>query len=128
MKIEFELKGREEMQRAMFLLGEKGATAMGAALWSEGNRVVAVAKEITPFDTGALAGSGMVALPVINGNEVEVTIGFGGAAKAYAEVQHEESSFYHKPPTQYQYLKQPLEQAADDMGFRIAKELWEKLK
>lgn len=128
MKIEFELKGREEMQRAMRLLGEKGVTAMGAALWSEGNRIMMAAKVLTPVDTGVLVGSGMVALPTYNNDDVEVVLGFGGAASAYAEVQHEELSYAHQPPAQAKYLEQPLNEAAQDMGYRIAEELWKKLK
>lgn len=87
-----------------------------------------LAKDLTPVDTGALKNSGIVDLPVISGSDVAVKIGFGGAASDYAEVQHEELSYYHKPPTQAKYLEQPLQEAAEDMGFRLAKELWDELK
>jgi len=116
------------MERAIRVLGENGPKAMAAALWNEGNRIMGRAKDIVPVDTTALQGSGVVDFAVISGSDVSVTMGFGGPAKAYAEVQHEELSYYHKPPTQAKYLEQPLREAAEDMGFRLAKELWDELK
>lgn len=116
------------MGKAMLALGEKGQKAMGAALWREGVKIMNAAKALTPVQTGVLKTSGLVQLPEITNDGVSVTLGFGGAASEYAEVQHEEASYYHKPPTQYKYLEQPLLEASQDMGFRIAKELWEKLK
>jgi hypothetical protein len=128
MNIAFELKGQVEMARALRALGEKGPKAMGAALWKEGNNIMNAAKEITPVDTGALKTSGLVNLPVINGDSVEVTLGFGGAAVDYAEIQHEEASYYHTPPTQYKFLEQPFKAAQDGMELRIAQDLWAGLK
>lgn len=128
LKVELELKGREEMERAMRVLGEKGTTAMGASLFAEGQRVMNAAKGLAPVQTGVLKTSGLVLLPEITSDGVSVTLGFGGAASDYAEVQHEELSYYHKPPTQAKFLEQPLLEAAQDMGFRIAKDLWDKLK
>lgn len=128
MTISFEIKGREQMQRAFRMLGEKGPTAMGAALWREGNRIMTDAKAITPVDTGVLKQSGHVTMPTISGNSVSVTLGFGGAASAYAEIQHEELSFKHKPPTQAKFLEGPLLKAAQTMGQRIAQDLQKELK
>jgi hypothetical protein len=128
MKLEVELKGQEEMARAFRLLGTKGPNAMGGALWKEGNSIMRAAKEITPVDTSTLVNSGIVNLPEISGDTVTVTMGFGGAAKDYAEEQHEEASYYHKPPTQYKYLEQPFLAAQDGMEIRIAQDLWDRLK
>jgi hypothetical protein len=129
MKVEIEMKGREEMQRALRLLGPKAKEEMGNALWNEGNRILNAAKAITPFDEGTLEGSGtMSPLPEHTADGVSVTIGFGGAAKEYAVVQHEELSYHHKPPTQAKFLEKPFKEASEGMGFRIAQELWRKLK
>lgn len=128
MKLQIELKGQAELSRAFRLLGEKGPKAMGAALWKEGNAIMTKAKFLTPVDTGALKNSGIVNLPTIVGTEVEVAMGFGGAASAYAETQHEEASYYHKPPTQYKFLEQPFMEAQEGMEMRLAQELWAKLK
>lgn len=128
LKISIDIKGRAEMERAIRVLGENGPKAMASALWNEGTRIMERAKDIVPVDTTALQGSGMVDFPVISGSDVSVKMGFGGPASAYAEVQHEELSYYHKPPTQAKYLEQPLQEASEDMGFRLAKELWDELK
>jgi cation transport ATPase len=128
LKIAIDIKGRAEMERAIRVLGGNGPKAMAAALWNEGTRIMNQAKDLVPVDTTALQGSGMVDFPVISGSDVSVKMGFGGAASAYAKVQHEELSYYHKPPTQAKYLEQPLREAAEDMGFRLAKELWDELK
>lgn len=110
--------------RTLRLLGEKAPDAMGSALYQEGNDILRAAKEITPFDEGVLRGSGFVDLPKVSGGEVTVDLGFGGAASDYAEVQHEELSYYHKPPTQALFLEQPFNEAvANGMDVRIADKL-----
>lgn len=126
--MEIELKGQAEVARAMRLLGAKAPKAMGKALWNEGNQIMKAAKAITPVDESVLKGSGITALPEYTDDGVSVTLGFGGAARAYAEVQHEELSYYHKPPTQAKFLEQPFQEAVDGMGLRIAQDLWSKLK
>jgi hypothetical protein len=102
---------------------------MGKALYQEGNDILRAAKVLTPVDTGVLKGSGFVNRPEVTGAEVSVTLGFGGAASAYAEVQHEELSYYHKPPTQAKYLEQPFTEAVNSgMEQRIARKLQQELK
>lgn len=128
MNIAFEIKGKDVMQRAMRLLEERGPKAMGAALWKEGNAIMTQAKAITPVDTATLKNSGLVTLPEIQGTSVEVTLAFGGAASNYAVYVHEDPDASHKPPTQYKFLEQPLLNAANDMGQRIAQDLWKELK
>lgn len=128
MKIEFEMKGKEEMERAMRLLGQNGPKAMGNALFQEGERIMAAAKELVPVDTATLKTSGHVKLPEIVGDDVTVVMGFGGAASDYAIYVHENLEARHAPPTQAKFLEQPLLEAANDMGLRIAQELWAKLK
>jgi hypothetical protein len=93
MNIAFELKGQVEMARALRALGEKGPKAMGAALWKEGNNIMNAAKEITPVDTGALKTSGLVNLPVINGDSVEVTLGFSTRKRATTTRRRRSTSF-----------------------------------
>lgn len=115
--------------RALRLLGEKAPEAMGKALYQEGNDIIRAAKVLTPIDTGVLKGSAFVNRPESNGAEVSVTLGYGQAASAYAEVQHEELSYYHKPPTQAKFLGQPFEEAVQSgMEQRIAYTLQRELK
>lgn len=129
MKFSVDFKGGDTVMRALRLLGEKAPDGMGKALYQEGNDILRAAKVLTPVDTGVLKGSGFVNRPEVTGAEVSVTLGFGGAASAYAEVQHEELSYYHKPPTQAKYLEQPFTDAVNSgMEQRIARKLQQELK
>ena len=115
--------------RALRLLGEKAPDAMGKALYQEANDIIREAKVLTPFDTGVLHGSAFVNLPEVSGAEVSVTLGYGQAAKDYAEIQHEELSYYHKPPTQAKFFEQPFQEATGNgMEQRIAYKLQQEFK
>lgn len=129
MKISVDFKGGEEVMRALRLLGEKAPNAMGAALYQESNDIIREAKVLTPFREGTLAGSAFVNHPNVSGAEVSVTLGYGQAASAYAEVQHEELSYYHKPPTQAKFLEQPFNEAVGNgMEQRITYKLQQEFK
>ena len=129
MKISVDFKGGQEVMRALRLLGDKAPQAMGSALYQEANDIIRAAKVLTPFDTGVLEGSAFVNNPQITGSEVTVELGYGQAAKEYAEVQHEERSYYHKPPTQAKFLEQPfLEAVNNGMEQRIAHKLQQEFQ
>lgn len=129
MKISVDFKGGEAVMRALRLLGDKAPEAMGKALYQEGNDILREAKVLTPVDTGVLKGSAFVNLPEVSGAAVSVTLGYGQAAKDYAEVQHEELSYYHKPPTQAKFLEQPFNDAVNNgMEQRIAYKLQQEFK
>lgn len=115
--------------RALRLLGEKAPDAMGQALYQEANDIIREAEVLTPFDEGTLQGSAFVNLPEVSGASVSVTLGYGQAASAYAEVQHEELSYYHKPPTQAKFLEQPFNEAVGNgMEQRITYKLQQEFK
>lgn len=130
MKIEFDVAGTEEMKRLLRLLGKKSTTVLGRAMWREATMIMNASRAIVPVKTGVLKASGHVQLPVYDGQSVLVTLGYGGAASAYAEVQHEEESYYHTPPTQYKYLQQPFEFASKGILERLAAVLratWQRM-
>ena len=129
MKISVDFKGGDAVMRDLRLLGEKAPDAMGKALYQEANDIIREAKVLTPIDTGVLRGSAFVNLPQASGQEVGVTLGYGQAASAYAEVQHNELSYYHKPPTQALFLEQPFNAAINSgMDKRIAHKLQQEFK
>lgn len=119
----FQLKGHKEVLQALAQLGTRAPAALGKALWNEANSIMIAAKAITPVDTGVLKNSGFVNLPTESNGVVTVVMGFGGAASDYAEIQHEELSYYHTPPTQAKYLEQPFEQASQTMSQRLVADL-----
>ncbi len=126
--MKIELEGKDQVALALRLLGPRAAKAAAAALFKEANAIMNKAKEITPVDTSTLKNSGHVRVPEINGSEVTVAMGFGGAASEYAVKVHEDLDAYHKPPTQAKFLERPFLEAEVGMADRVAQELWLQLK
>lgn len=88
-----------------------------------------------PVDQGTLRASKYIDGPRIEGNNIEVTIGYGGAAAAYAVAVHENPS-EHDPPSWEgvqvdfhprgrgrKYLETPLRKAMPGMSDRIAERI-----
>jgi hypothetical protein len=102
-------------------------TAMVAGLAKEAELVMTDAKENyvpvgqPPEDKhpGTLRASGFVDPPVVEGDHIEVTLGFGGAAEPYAMVQHERLEFHHTVGTA-KYLETPMLAAAAGLDLRLA--------
>lgn len=70
-----------------------------------------------PVDTGNLRNSGTVALPVIAGNRVTVTLGYGGPAAAYALKVHEAPASYGHGKNKY--LSKPINAAAPKLPAKL---------
>lgn len=117
----------------------KAQIKVGRALYREGNRIITRSKqEFVPVVTGNLRSSGYVELPQANGTEVTVTIGFGGAAAAYAAMVHENPRSgntggvsprgrpYKNFSTvgQWKYLEQPMNEARPGFAGRIAQDVF----
>ena len=102
------VKGGAALRRRLAEAAAIAPKALAAAMWEEGERIMAEAKALTPTDVGTLKGSGTVLSPKISGSgRVEVELGFGGAAADYALVQHERFDFQHTVG-QAKYLEQPF--------------------
>lgn len=69
--------------------------AVETALYQGGSIIMTEAKKRSPVDLGTMKSSGYVTLPTRQGGDVVVEAGFGGAAKAYAVIQHENLSYSH---------------------------------
>ncbi len=69
---------------------------------------------------GTLRASGGVANPVREVSRLYVKMGYGGAAKDYAVVQHERLDFHHTTG-QALYLSSVINESRPYMGARIAK-------
>jgi len=55
--------------------------------------------DYVPIDNEILKTSGVTHEPIITANQILVICGYGGAASAYAEIQHEDTSLNHPPLT-----------------------------
>lgn len=121
MTVTVKIVGLEELRAKLATVAPAVArTAMGAALYAEGNAILAAAIPLTPIEFGTLRSSGKVTPPEISGlGAITVTIGFGGAAKDYAVVQHEHLEFNHPIGGQAKYLEEPAVARAQGMGPRL---------
>ncbi len=100
----------------------------------EAELIMTEAKQNTPVapDGGTLRASGHVQPPKITGSTVVFTLGFGGAASAYALAVHEHPS-KHSPPSWAggvtwnvggpQFLKNAMNKAEAGLGRRVARNL-----
>lgn len=113
------------MEKAVRELRKLKATPnkLGGALYREAEHIMTRSKaEFVPVDTGVLRASGHVEQPQQTPGGVSVTLGYGGAASAYALVQHERMDYQHTVG-QAKYLSTPVLQAAAGLGQRIAARL-----
>lgn len=99
------------------------ALALDAALYQEASNVIAHSQQdLVPVDTGTLKASGTVLPPERVGSRTTVTLGYGGAAKDYAEIQERREDFHHKVG-QAHYLEQAVMDAVPGLGERLAARL-----
>ncbi len=109
------MKGVAEWKKVVKTLGAAMPVSVASALMVEAETVMTQSKLQVPLDEGVLRSSGTVDKPRKRGNTISVTIGYGGAAKDYAEAQHENMDYYHRTGSA-KYLQRPMEHA--ERGFR----------
>ena len=102
-RVTVELEGSERLSR-MF-------DKVQQAMYSEAQRILNESKRIVPFRDGTLKRSGEVSKPKLDATGIEVEISYGGAAQAYAAVQHWDTSLNHANGKQALYLKTPVDAA-----------------
>jgi hypothetical protein len=109
------ITGDVAMRARLRLLGARAPGVVGGALYRFAERVMAASKREVPVKTGVLRGSGHVVPPTFRGGQVEVELGYGGPAMAYATEVHENENAEHKDPTKWKYLEDPLKAAAGEL-------------
>ena len=72
-----------------------------------------------PVKLGTLKGSGAIIPPSVVGDEVIVEVVYGGAAKKYAKIQHDNTSFRHPRGGKAFYLKDPVEARRNGFDKRV---------
>lgn len=134
-KMSLRIKGDKDLIRTLNAIKRQSPVALGAALYQEGEEIMADSKEnYVPVDTTDLKVSGHVELPDIAKDHVTVMMGYGGAAEEYAVAVHEHLS-WHSPRSWIiaeqsddvhftvggpKYLEIPLNNASKGMGVRLA--------
>ena len=94
--------------------------ALESAMFLEQEAVVADAKSRTPVETGVLRGSGTVLTPKVNGTQVTVESGFGGAAAGYAIPVHERLGVHH-PSGEAKFLERAFLERAPKIPANLAR-------
>ncbi len=115
MSVSITITGTEQLRATLQRLGENARPMVAQALYQEAESIMADAKETyVPVDLGILRASGFVKPPQVDGEAISVTLGFGGAAKDYAIIQHERLDFKHRVGGA-KYLERPLLAAANNL-------------
>lgn len=114
---EIRIEGLDAALAKLKAAGDDYRRRVQAAIVVEAEAIMADAKEnFVPVDTGALRASGHVVLPV--GDELMVTMAFGGPAVDYAVEVHEDPTAHH-PVGQWKYLETPALAATHGLADRI---------
>lgn len=105
----FEIIDKDDLVLVLTKAGGKdGVKALKQGLHEEAQIIMRNSQKIVPVDSGTLRRSGQVNNPVEEGSRISVTLGYGGAAKAYALIQHENLFYSHKEGQQAKYLETPF--------------------
>lgn len=130
MSVTVAVTGTPDLQAAVQGAMQVVMDEMEGVLFEEGTEIINAAKIIVPFDQGILEASGGHYGTQRTPNKVSHQFGFGGAAAAYAVIQHETppSVFSHLPGRQWKYLEQPLMEAVTTMPQRLSSRMAARLQ
>lgn len=103
-------------------MADKALASLEHGVRVEAERVMTESKKQTPVDQGTLRASGQVSPPTRRGATVTVELSYGGAAAAYALIQHEREDYHHTVGSA-KYLERPVNEAKAGFGKRVAKHL-----
>lgn len=130
------LVGADKVRDFLALGGKVAVEVLVTVLRNESLLAFRNSQRMVPHATGVLRASGVVKPPEINGTHVEVQMGYGGAASAYALYQHENLSLNHPDPRndhsdpkgQAKYLETPVRDQVQGLSTRLRTELEARLK
>lgn len=134
------IRGVARMQRKLQECASSLVWAQMAALRDEAEIEMTESKKRCPVYSppvgdyvdhvgGTLRASGHVQPVVVQGTKTHVDLVYGGAAQAYAIVQHETPpEVYHHNVGQWKFLESVLMESLPRMGDRIATRIKENLK
>lgn len=127
--LDIQVSGGPTLEAAVQNAFSKFRPELEGVLFEEGSEIMATSKQIVPHDLGTLQASGGFYGTVSNAEGVYVRIGYGGAASAYAKIQHETPPhiFSHDEGRSWKYLQIPVFEAIETMPGRIASRLAARL-
>ncbi len=118
-RVKVSIVGDEALIRRLKAAGSQGVEAAATGLYQAGEQIRGNAMERAPVDFGVLKGSAYVTLPELKGGDAEVIVGFGGPAKDYAIVQHEDLTYRH-PVGEAKFLEKAVDEEAPNIPGIIA--------
>lgn len=126
--VTFVVENPSEFKRELNRAGMKVYEASVAAIYREATAIIADSVPLVPWDEGTLRGSHTVSAPTSGSGgsltraagSAEVEFGYGGAASAYAEVQHEREDFNHPRGGQAKYLLTAVQMHEATLDARLA--------
>lgn len=135
MSTKITLVGLDKVQSLMAKGGTVGVDVLTDVLRDDSLIAFRNSQRMTPHADGPLRGSGVVQPPSVTGSSVEILLGYGGAASAYALYQHENLDLRHPDPTnphsdpkgQAKYLETPVRDQTKGLAGRLRAELESRL-
>lgn len=125
------LHGADKILSVFNRIGEAGFMhGVAAAAFTEANDIMNKSKRLVPLEDGILRGSATIEPVEVSGQQFHVRMGYGGAAAAYALIQHENMAFHHpglhskrkgQVGRSAKYLETPVRQAAPTLERKLAR-------
>jgi hypothetical protein len=119
--------GLEELEALLQRAGDRSTEVLTMALVQEMQLVFRESQKLVPVGkTGNLKSSGRQKAPVIKGETVSITLGYGGAARKYAAVVHQwprTGINWTKSGTQSHFLSDPLTKRMPDIEQNIRRRI-----
>lgn len=129
MRLSGGMRGHKEVVSMLKKIAGRFPDRVAAAIYQEAQIEMTESKRRCPVSPlpaprgvvpGTLRDSGQVGRPERQGNNISVTLGYGGAAEDYAVVQHENLDFHHTTG-EAKFLESVLNESRPYMAGRIAR-------
>ena len=121
------ITGLTEALTMLGKLGEGLLIEISETVNEEHEKIMLLAKERTPVDTGALKASGHVIPAKISGDTVQSVGQFGGELAPYALIVHEDLTKHH-PVGRAKFYESAMQEKSPDIGPAIRDAIYDYLK
>lgn len=115
----------QELTGLLTAMQRDSVTAVSRALTEEAQLVIRDSNQLAPWLSRTLIQSATIMPPETRGPVVNVRLGYGGAASAYALIQHEKFPKKKKPGRMWHFLALPMMRHALPLQSRVSAALHE---
>ncbi len=103
--IALEIRGLDRLSDKLLAAVPAAKAEVSGVVYRFAEEVMSISKERVPVDTGALMSTGKVTLPVVEGEEITVTLGYGDESVGYALYVHEALEGARAPSDNWSWTK-----------------------